>query len=139
RSMKTLASDHDARMIAVLFPERSQVENYDRWGLPYQKAKESLERAGIPYASGLEAIEAALQEDPTVSIDDFYLDGDNIHFTPYGHRVMAAALAPLLAEFLEIERSLSISAKKAPRGRATNDPYRFDWNEDSESGGAAIE
>ena len=98
KRMKKLAMQQDAEIVAILFPERSQLEDFPEWGKSYQWAEQAFEAAAIPYVSGRKALGAERPAIPKDELDEIYLPGDNIHFTPLAHERLARALQPAVIE-----------------------------------------
>lgn len=98
--LKQRAQNANASIAAIIFPERSQLEDPKRWGSSYEDAVKIFEEAQIPFVSGRTILlENSNSNDPDF-LDSVYLAGDNIHFTPRAHQAFGLALASLVDEFI---------------------------------------
>ena len=101
-----------AELVAVLFPERSQLEDLERFGTPYRLAQELFEEMEIPKIRGSLAFEGARQRSGA-ELEDLFLKGDNLHYTAEGHERLA----------MEMARALAPTVMR----RAQNAPLLRDW------------
>lgn len=98
--LKQQALDADAEIVAILFPERSQLEDPEGWGSSYEEAERIFGDAHIPFVSGRAVLLENLKSNSSDSFDSIYLSGDNIHFTPDAHRAFGSRLASAIDKFI---------------------------------------
>jgi len=96
--LKLRARQANARTIAIIFPERSQLEDFARWGSSYEAAARIFGDVQIPFVSGRTVLLGNPRSNEPGFIDSAYLPGDNVHFTPDAHRTFGRALASLIDE-----------------------------------------
>ena len=88
--IKRRTEENGIKLSVIIFPEMSQLINYEKYGAPRDKLLHILKNLNIAYLDLYDTFR--LKED----FSNYYLKGDTVHFTVEGHKIIAEELKNFL-------------------------------------------